>query len=315
MRQWCEPRIKPAITSEVIGPWPAALTMPIKQTGADSMAVAELQSRTTVGEHLRTWRERRRMSQMALSLEAGISTRHLSFLETGRSQPSREMIMLLARHLNIPLRERNVLLVAGGFAPLYGERPFDDPGLEAARRAVNLIVQAHEPFPALAVDRHWNMICANRMVPLLLEGVAPHLLQGPAVNVLRLCLHPEGVSKRILNLRHCRDHLLERLEQQIANTADAGLAQLLEELQAYPADNTSPQARAAPPAPEYGGLVVPLHLAVGDRVLNLMSTVTVFGSPMDVTVSELAIETFFPIDEASAAYLRELARGDRALDK
>jgi transcriptional regulator with XRE-family HTH domain len=263
--------------------------------------------RMSIGDHLRAWRERRRLSQLALALEAGISTRHLSFLETGRSQPSREMVMLLATHLDIPLRERNVLLVAGGFAPVYSERPFDDPGLEAARRAIALIVQAHEPFPALAVNRHWEMVTANRAIPALLSGVAEHLLKPP-INVLRLSLHPDGLAGRIVNLRQWREHLLERLRHQIAVTADPKLVMLLAELQRYP----GVEGGGSPAPGDYGGLVIPMHLSVPGRVLKMMSTTTIFGSPMDVTVSELAIESFFPIDEPSAEFLRALASGGAA---
>ncbi|HSI55234.1 MAG TPA: helix-turn-helix domain-containing protein, partial [Ramlibacter sp.] len=175
------------------------------------------------GEHLRHWRQHRRLSQLDLAQEADISTRHLSFVETGRSVPSREMVLRLAERLDVPLRERNALLVAAGYAPMYRERPLDDPALSPAKQAVDLILRSHEPYPALAVDRHWNLLAANRMLPHLLATVDPSLLQGP-VNVLRLSLHPQGLAPKIVNLAQWRNHLLERLRQQVHATDDAVLA-------------------------------------------------------------------------------------------
>src|SRR5687768_5402078 len=180
----------------------------------------ESAGRKPFGEHLRFWRQHRRMSQLDLAGEADISTRHLSFVETGRSVPSREMVLRLAERLQVPLRERNALLVAAGYAPMYRERPLSDPALAPARQAVDLILKAHEPYPALAVDRHWNLLAANRMVAPLLAGAAPALLEAPS-NVLRLSLHPQGLAPRILNLVQWREHLFERLQQQIRATRDA----------------------------------------------------------------------------------------------
>src|SRR5215216_6747581 len=185
------------------------------------------------GDHLRHWRQHRRLSQLDLAHEAEISTRHLSFVETGRSVPSREMVLRLAERLDVPLRERNALLIAAGYAPMYRERPLDDPALAAARQAVELILKSHEPYPALAVDRHWNLIAANAMLPHLLAGVDPSLLHGQP-NVLRLSLHPLGLAPKIVNLVQWRNHLFERLRQQIHATGDSVLAALLEELRAYP---------------------------------------------------------------------------------
>ena len=185
------------------------------------------------GDYLRHWRRHRRLSQLDLAQEADISTRHLSFVETGRSLPSREMVLRLAERLDVPLRERNALLVAAGYAPMYRERPLDDPALAAARQAVELILKSHEPYPALAVDRHWNLVAANRMLPHLLAGADPALLQAP-VNVLRLSLHPRGLASKIVNLAQWRSHLFERLRQQIQATGDTALAALLEELRGYP---------------------------------------------------------------------------------
>ncbi|MFC0284397.1 helix-turn-helix domain-containing protein [Camelimonas abortus] len=253
-----------------------------------------------VGAQLKEWRARRRMSQLDLACEAGISTRHLSFVETGRAQPSREMLLLLAERLAIPLRERNALLVAAGYAPMFPERSLDDPDLAAARAAIAQILKVHDPWPALAVDRHWNMVTANAAVPPLLAGVAPALLAAP-VNVLRLSLHPEGLAPRILNYHEWRDHILHRLRRQIDQSADAGLAALHDELQAYPAPVSSRPRRHAP------GIVAPLQLAVDGTALSFISVTTVFGAPLDVTLSELAMETFFPVDETTSNYLQAQA--------
>jgi transcriptional regulator with XRE-family HTH domain len=229
---------------------------------------------------------------MDLALEAEISTRHLSFIETGRAQPSREMVLLLAEHLEVPLRERNAMLLGAGYAPVYSERPLDDPQLAPARRAVELVLKGHEPFPALAIDRHWHMVAANAAVAPLLEGVAPFLLEGP-VNVLRLSLHPQGLAPRILNLGEWRAHLLERLRRQAWLTSDAALAALLEELCAYPS------AEGAGDLDGFGEVAVPLRLDTPLGELRFFSTTTVFGTPRDVTLDELAIEAFFPADEAT----------------
>lgn len=251
-----------------------------------------------LGDHLREWRQRRRMSQMDLALEAEISTRHLSFIETGRSQPSREMLLHLAEQLEVPLRDRNTMLVAAGFAPMFPERALDDPELAPARRALDLILAGHEPYPAILVDRRWNLVAGNRAVPLMLQGVEPGLLEPP-VNVLRLALHPKGLAHRTANLAEWRGHLLERLRREIGQTADAGLIDLLEELKRYPAP---PAADRRPQ--DFGGVAVPFQLMTGDGVLSFFSTTTVFGTPVDITLSELALETFLPADAATAEALR-----------
>jgi transcriptional regulator with XRE-family HTH domain len=254
-----------------------------------------------VGSLLKTWRERRRKSQLDLALDAEISTRHLSFVETGRARPSREMILLLAEQMEIPLRERNKILIAGGYAPVYTEKSLDDVSLTAARQAVELILKGHEPFPALAVDRHWNMVAANRTVPLLLGDVAPELLRPP-VNVLRLSLHPRGLAGRIANLGEWGDHLLARLRKQVEETADPELEELLKELSDYRVDC---KKNGKPTRPE-AGIVVPLVLESKLGRLSLISTTTVFGTPVDVTLSELALETFFPADERTAEIFRRM---------
>jgi transcriptional regulator with XRE-family HTH domain len=258
-----------------------------------------------VGDHLREWRQRRRLSQLDLACEAEISTKHLSFLETGRASPSRHMVLHLAEQLDIPLRERNVLLVAAGFAPIFPERPLGDPALEAVRRAMDLVLAGHEPYPALAVDRHWTLVKANRAVAPLLAGADAALLRPP-VNVLRLSLHPSGLAPRIANLAEWRAHLLERLRHQIEVSGDPVLQELLAELRDYPAPN-HPKARQPDGHAEYAGVVVPLRLVTDYGVLALFSTTTVFGTPVDVTLSELALESFYPADAATADALRRLA--------
>jgi transcriptional regulator with XRE-family HTH domain len=250
-----------------------------------------------VGALLKDWRHRRRLSQLSLACEANISTRHLSFLETGRSQPSRDVILRLAEWLNVPLRERNELLLAAGYAPAYSSKPLPDDTLKAAREAVNLILRAHEPLPALAVDRHWILVAANRAAEQLLDGAAPDLL-APPLNVLRLSLHPEGLAPRIANLREWRAHILERVRHQLEATADPVLGQLLKELSAYPC-----RAGASSRPAEQNPIVVPLELTLGNRTLRFLTTTTVFGTPLDVTLSELAIELFFPADKATADLL------------
>jgi len=254
----------------------------------------------SVGDLLRTWRQRRRLSQLDLACEANISTRHLSFLETGRSRPSREMILHLAERLELPLRERNMMLVAAGFAPVFPERPLSDPALSAARRAVDLVLAGHAPYPALAVDRHWNLIAANETTQRLMAGAAPALLRPP-VNVLRLSLHPDGLAPRIANLPEWRAHLLTRLARQVEITADPVLAALMEELKGYPVP------ASARPHTDYGGVVVPFRLVTDGGVLSFFSTTTVFGTPVDVTLSELALESFFPADPETAEALRAMA--------
>ena len=259
------------------------------------------------GAHLRHWRQHRRLSQQGLAEEAEISTRHLSFVETGRALPSREMVLRLAERLDVPLRERNAMLVAAGYAPMYRERPLEDPGLAPARAAVDLILRAHEPNPALAVDRHWDLVTGNRMLPHLMAGADPELLQG-RVNVLRLSLHPRGLAPRIVNLGQWREHLFERLRQQVQATGDAALASLQEELRGYPVPDGAHDTRLEG---EHVGVALPLRFRTLDgQVLSFISTTTVFGTAVDVTVQELTLETFFPLDAVTAEALRKLAPAD-----
>lgn len=245
------------------------------------------------------------MSQLDLACAADISTRHLSFLETGRSQPSRDMVLHLAEQLEVPLRERNVFLVAAGYAPIFAERPLADPSLGAARNAVDLILKGHAPYPALAIDRHWTLVAANDAVTRLIAGIAPALLQPP-VNVLRLSLHPEGLAPRIANLPQWRSHLLARLRRQIEATADPVLIELLGELRGYPAASSA-GANGRTGDQDYAGIVVPLRLVTATGTLSLFSMTAIFGTPVDITLSELALESFFPADAATAHALRRLA--------
>lgn len=259
----------------------------------------------TVGDMLRDWRQRRRMSQLLLASEADISTRHLSFVESGRALPSREMIMHLAERLDVPLRARNALLVAAGYAPLYRERQLSDPQLDAAREAVDLVLKGHEPFPAVAIDRHWTIVAANGALAPLMTSAKPTLLEAP-VNALRLSMHPDGIASQIVNWHAWRTHLLSRLQRQIDVSADATLAALYEELAAYPTPPGVEPADDSPLSP-LEQIAVPLRLRTDIGVLSFFSTTTVFGTPVDVTLSELAIEAFFPADAQTGEALRKLA--------
>lgn len=264
-----------------------------------------------VGELLREWRERRRLSQLELSSQTDISTRHLSFVENGRARPSAQLILRLTEHLDVPLRDRNRALLAGGYAPAYPETALDAPRLSAVREAVTRVLAGHQPYPAAAVDRHWQMVDGNAGVALFTEDCAPQLLDPP-VNVLRLSLHPDGMAPRIENLAQWRGHLLDRLHRQAATTGDRFLEELHEELSGYPGGAVSAFRAGAGSGSGsgYGGtgadrLVVPLRYRHGNEVLSFFSTTTVFGTPLDVTLAELAIESFFPADPATAARLHE----------
>jgi transcriptional regulator with XRE-family HTH domain len=254
--------------------------------------------RAPLGPLLRDWRQRRRMSQLDLALESGVSARHLSFLETGRSKPSREMVLHLAEELDVPLRERNRLLLAAGYAPEFDERPLEAPELEPVRRAVAQVLTGHEPYPAAVIDRWWNLVAANRPLNLFLEGASPALLEPPA-NVLEVSLHPDGMAPRIANLGEWRAHLLDRLRREIAATGDTRLAELLEKVSAYPAPESGAEV------PPRGAIAVPLRIHAGGQELAFISTVATFGTAVDVTVAELSIETFFPADAVTAATLHE----------
>lgn len=256
-----------------------------------------------VGELLRAWRERRRLSQLELAIQAEVSARHLSFVETGRARPSREMVLHLAAQLSVPLRERNHLLLAAGYAPAYVESALDSPELAAVRAAVRRVLVGHEPYPAIAVDRDWNLVDANAGLALFTVGVAPELL-APPVNCIRLSLHPQGLAPRIVNLGEWRAHLLGKLRRQTALTGEPALAALYEELCAYPCDQLAPDIEVPGP----GDVAVPLRIRDGGRELAFFGTVATFGTPRDITVAELAVEAFFPADTATM----EALHGDRA---
>ncbi|GII63310.1 transcriptional regulator [Sphaerisporangium krabiense] len=261
-------------------------------------------SRRPVGELLRQWREHRRLSQLDLSIQADISTRHLSFLETGRSKPSRDMVLHLAEELDLPLRERNRLLLAAGFAPEFSETTLDAPRMTAVRTALRQILAGHEPYPAVVVDGRWNLVEGNVSLGLLTSLVDPELLAAPA-NVLRASMHPKGLAPHIVNLGEWRSHLLGRLRRQIAFSADPELEALYAEIRAYPCDQPEPEEAELAGA---GELVVPLRLRHDAGELAFFSTIATFGTPLDITLAELAIESFFPADRRTAEVLRSAAR-------
>jgi transcriptional regulator with XRE-family HTH domain len=249
---------------------------------------------TPVGEQLRAWRVRRRLSQLDLAIQADVSTRHLSFVETGRSKPTSQMILRLSEHLDVPLRDRNELLLAGGL---------DGPELASIRDTLRRVLTGHEPNPALVVDQRWNLVDANQTVGLFLEGAAPDLLVPP-INVLRASLHPKGMAPRIVNLGQWRAHLLSRLRHQFAATADPSLSDLYDELRSYPCDQPVPDLELPGP----GDVAVPLRYQYDDTELSFLSITAVFGTPLDVTVAELAIEAFYPANDETSAFLDKRRR-------
>ena len=271
------------------------------QTDAPGGSVPE-----AFGVHLRRQRQGRGLSQLALALEAATSPRHLSFLETGRALPSREMLLRIADRLGVAPLERNAWLVAAGFAPMYRQRPLDHPELAAARAAVDRVLAAHEPYPALAIDRHWQLVAANRAALAMLQGLPAALLEPP-LNVLRLSLQPEGLAPRIVNLGQWRAHLFERLTQQVAASGDRVLAALLEELRALPLPPGAGREDGPMLEGEHAGVVIPLLLRSPQDLLRFISTTTVFGTPIDLTLQGLAIETLLPVDAATAEVLRQAA--------
>ncbi|MER6211373.1 helix-turn-helix transcriptional regulator [Streptomyces sp. NPDC001642] len=275
--------------------------MTIVSTGTDSAAAAP--AGQGVGPLLRAWRERRRVSQLELALRADSSARHISFVETGRSRPSEEMVLRLAEHLDVPVRERNSLLLAAGYAPRYPETPLDDPALGALREGLERLIQGYEPYPALVVDATYTVVAANRGITMLLDGVPESLLQPP-LNAMRLTLHPEGMAPRIRNLGEWRGHLLAQMERQIALHRSEPLRALYEEVAAYPAPEAVGDGER--PADSVPYFALPMRIEHDGRVLSFVSSISTFNTPMDVTVSELAIETFLPADPATAKYLHSL---------
>lgn len=257
-------------------------------------------STVPVGQQIRQWRERRRVSQMALALDADISPRHLSFIETGRSQPSPGTIERLAEQLEVPFRARNGMLTAAGFAPRHGERTLDDPAMQRAQASIEHILRGHMPFPAIAVDRHWNIIAANDAISFFTEQISGSMMEPP-MNALRLALHPDGLAPQVVNLAEWHAHVLEQLDRQIEASADAGLIALREEISAYPHES----GEEAPPAdPER--IWIPLILDTTAGRMSFISTITIFGTPVDVTLAELAIEAFYPADKQTADTLNAL---------
>ncbi|RAV11635.1 transcriptional regulator [Mycolicibacterium sp. GF69] len=247
------------------------------------------------GALMKEWRRRRRLSQLDLAIAAEVSPRHVSFIETGRSTPSRAMVLRLADVLDVPRREQNQLLLAAGLAPVYPERSLDDPEMAAVREGIERVLNAYNPFPCVVVDRGWQIVRANAGAGVLLDGVSPELLQTP--NALRIALHPDGLAPRIRNLGQWRHHLVERLRREVAVSGSAHLAALLTEIDSYPGGSVG--------SPDSGRVAVPLELYTADgRLLTFLSTVTTFGTALDLTAAELSIEAFLPADEATANAVR-----------
>ncbi|MER5213495.1 helix-turn-helix transcriptional regulator [Streptomyces sp. NPDC002838] len=255
-----------------------------------------------VGPLLRAWREQRRVSQLELALRADSSARHVSFIETGRSRPSEEMVLRLAEHLDVPVRERNALLLAAGYAPRYPETPLDDPALDALREGMERLIQGYEPYPALVVDAMYNVIAVNQGIQMLLDGI-PESLLAPPLNAMRLTLHPEGLAPRIRNLREWRGHLLAQMERQIALRRSEPLRALYEEVTAYPVPGAEDDGQPAQSVPYFA---LPMRIEHEGRTLSFISSISTFNTPMDVTVAELAIETLLPADPATVKYLHSL---------
>ncbi|MFJ2649998.1 helix-turn-helix domain-containing protein [Streptomyces sp. NPDC087420] len=259
----------------------------------------------SVGPLLRDWRRRRRISQLDLALRADSSARHISFVETGRSRPSEEMVLRLAEHLDVPVRERNALLLAAGYAPRYTETTLDDPAMDVLREGLTELLRAYEPYPAVIVDGTYTVVAANRGIALLMEGLPGHLL-APPLNVMRITLHPEGLAPRILNLPEWRGHLLDQMERQLALSRSPALRELYDEVAAYPmppAESRTPADGVREEGPALPGFALPLRIGHDGQVLSFLSTIATFNTPMDVTVAELAMETFLPADPATAKYL------------
>ncbi|MEU0614192.1 helix-turn-helix transcriptional regulator [Streptomyces albogriseolus] len=254
-----------------------------------------------VGTLLRAWRQQRRVSQLELALRAGSSARHISFIETGRSRPSEEMVLRLAEHLDVPMRERNALLLAAGYAPRYPETPLDDPALEVVRTGIERLIAGFEPYPALVVDATYDVVAANRGVLALFDGI-PEALLTPPLNAVRLTLHPRGLAPRIRNLREWRGHLLEQMRRNIALRRSERLRALYDEVAAYPVPDTA--GGAEEPAEPVAYFALPMVVGHRGRTLSFVSSISTFNTPMDVTVAELAVETLLPADPATAAYLQ-----------
>ncbi|WP_261570804.1 helix-turn-helix domain-containing protein [Frankia gtarii] len=290
--------------------------MTTPSAGPDPMDPAPGGARMGVGTLLRQWRERRRVSQLELALRADSSARHISFVETGRATPSRAMVLRLAEHLDVPVRDRNALLIAAGYAPAYPETPLHDPAMATVRAGLEQLLAAYEPNPALVLDGHYDVALTNRAVLVLLTGVPADLLRPP-LNAMRLTLHPRGLAPRIVNLAEWRAHLLERMQRTMILRGSPMLRALYDEVAAYPvpdrpagdnpgADTGLGSANAPPADGEPPALALPMRIVVEGHLLTLISTLTTFNTPMDVTVSELAVETFLPADPETAKVLAAL---------
>ncbi|KIZ15441.1 helix-turn-helix domain-containing protein [Streptomyces natalensis] len=264
-------------------------------------AVALAPETTGVGALLRTWRDRRKISQLELALRADSSARHISFIETGRSRPSQEMVLRLAEHLDVPVRERNALLIAAGYAPAFPETPMDDPSMAALRSGMERLLTGYEPFPALVVDGTYHVQAANRGITMLLEGIDPALLRPP-LNAMRITLHPDGLAPRIRNFLEWRGHLLAQMERQLAVLRSAPLRELYEEVRGYPLPEGGREVASFGDHPPFA---LPMVIEHDGHVLSFISTIATFNTPMDVTVSELAVETFLPADPETVTYLRK----------
>ncbi|MFD7912306.1 helix-turn-helix domain-containing protein [Streptomyces sp. NPDC059752] len=258
---------------------------------------------TSVGTLLRAWRERRGISQLELAGRADSSSRHISFIETGRSRPSEEMVLRLAGHLDVPMRERNSLLLAAGYAPRYAHTALDDPAMETLREGIARLLAGYEPYPALVVNAVYDVVAANRGIAMLLDGLPEHLLTPP-LNAMRITLHPEGLAPRIHNLKEWRGHLLAQMERQIALARSEPLRALYEEVSAYPVAER-PGGDGVPEEPT-AYIALPLVIEHDGHLLTFVSSIATFNTPMDVTVAELAIETMLPADPATVKYLHSL---------
>ncbi|MGW6156659.1 helix-turn-helix domain-containing protein [Streptomyces sp. NPDC055144] len=270
------------------------------------MSTATRARQSGIGPLLREWRERRRVSQLELALRADSSARHLSFVETGRSRPSEELVLRLAEHLDVPVRERNALLLAAGYAPRFAETPLDDPSMGALREGLDRLLHGYEPYPALVVDATYTVVAANRGIAMLMEGI-PESLLTPPLNAMRLTLHPEGLAPRIRNLREWRGHLLAQMERQIALDRSEALRAVYDEVKAYPVADRDGDGDGGEGGEAVPYFALPMVIEHDGQVLSFVSSISTFNTPMDVTVAELAIETFLPADPATVKYLRSLA--------
>lgn len=263
------------------------------------MSTQAISSDRSIGDYIRDWRQHRRYSQLALAVDIDLSQKHLSFIESGRSIPSREVVLRIAAGLGVPLRVRNLMLLAAGYAPVYRERRLDHPDLAAARAAVDRVLKAYEPFPAVAIDQRWNLVSANAAVAPLFDAVEDRTLLEPPLNVLKASLHPRGIGRLILNYGEWARDLLRRLSAQLEASGDPAIADLMAELR---------ELAGIPPGheghDEHGGVFVPLRIQLPNGVANFISTTTVFGTPTEITLSELVIEAFLPADEATARLLQ-----------